>query len=338
MMLRLLLTLLSLPIFALALSAPPSGALIVRGTGTKTGEYSTISKAVAAAGTGSDAKAIFVYFHGFPLSPSKRKPSLTFALLSVYITRSGSLKIYGETNTPLDYTKNTVTLQYGATLTSAGSDDASGTLRVHKDNFALYNVNVKNTHGSGVQAIAVSAYGSKQGYYACQLTGYQDTLLAQTGTQFYGSSLVAGAVDYVFGQYGQAFFYKSTIASSGVGSITASGRFSADSSYYVFDSCYITSTSSSTGTSVYLGRPWGDYARVVFQYSSLGAHINPAHWSVWSSSDTRTGHVTFGEYSNTGAGASTTSLASFATKLSSAVSATTVLGSDYKTWVDASFL
>lgn len=92
--------------------------------------------------------------------------------------------------------------------------------------------------------------------------------------------------------------------------------------YYVFDSCYITSTSSSTGTSVYLGRPWGAYARVVFQYSSLGAHINPAHWSVWrcfpslfsskhsfatssakftscllspSSSDTRTGHVTFGE-------------------------------------------
>lgn len=53
------------------------------------------------------------------------------------------------------------------------------------------------------------------------------------------------------------------------------------SGYYVFDSCYITSTSSSTGTSVYLGRPWAAYARVVFQYSSLGAHINPAHWSVW---------------------------------------------------------
>jgi len=91
-MLHLLLAILSLPILALALSAPPSAALIVRGTGTKTGEYSTISKAVAAAGdqrfvslsyslslaflsthsriiflinlisgTGSDAKVIFVY-------------------------------------------------------------------------------------------------------------------------------------------------------------------------------------------------------------------------------------------------------------------------------------
>ena len=45
------------------------------------------------------------------------------------------------------YTSNTVTISYGNSAASAGSDDASGTLRVHKSNFALYNVIVKNKIG-----------------------------------------------------------------------------------------------------------------------------------------------------------------------------------------------
>lgn len=50
-----------------------------------------------------------------------------------------------------------------------------------------------------------------------------------------------------------------------------------------------------------------------------------------------TDHVTFGEFANTGAGASGTR-ASFATKLSAAVPITTVLGSGYKSWVDSAWL
>jgi pectinesterase len=68
---------------------------------------------------------------------------------------------------------------------TAGSDDASGTLRIHKNDFKMYNVNVKNTFGVGSQAIAISQYGSRVGLYACGFFGYQDTLYANQGTQVY---------------------------------------------------------------------------------------------------------------------------------------------------------
>jgi len=78
-----------------------------------------------------------------------------------------------------------VIIQAGVPASTAGSNDASGTLRVHKDNFKLYNVNVKNTYGVGSQAIAISQYGSRVGLYACGFYGYQDTLYANEGTQVY---------------------------------------------------------------------------------------------------------------------------------------------------------
>jgi pectinesterase len=83
-----------------------------------------------------------------------------------------------------------------------------------------------------------------------------------------------------------------------------------------------------TDGAYYLGRPWGSYARVVFQGTSMSAVINSAGWHVWGSSDTRTANVLFGEYGNSGSGASGTR-ASFATKLSKAVSISDILGSGY---------
>jgi pectinesterase len=51
-------------------------------------------------------------------------------------------------------------------------------LRIHQNDFKLYNVNVKNTCGKSCgQAVALSQYGSKNGFYGVGLYGYQDTLL-----------------------------------------------------------------------------------------------------------------------------------------------------------------
>ena len=54
----------------------------------------------------------------------------------------------GETEDTSDYTGNTVTLTYSLSAGEAGSDDSSGTLRVHKDDFYAYNINIKNTADS----------------------------------------------------------------------------------------------------------------------------------------------------------------------------------------------
>jgi pectinesterase len=51
------------------------------------------------------------------------------------------MQIYGSTTDTTSYTSNSVTITFGDSASQAGSDDPSGTLRVHKDNFALYNVN-----------------------------------------------------------------------------------------------------------------------------------------------------------------------------------------------------
>jgi pectinesterase len=89
----------------------------------------------------------------------------------------------------------------------------------------------------------------------------------------------------------------------------------------------------------YLGRPWANYARVVFQKSSLSAVVNSAGWRIWNTGDERTDHVFFGEYGNTGTGASGTR-ASFATKLTAAVQIGSVLGSGYASaaYYDASYM
>lgn len=198
-----------------------------------------------------------------------------------------------------------------------------------------------NVAGSGSQALALSAYANNQGYYGVGLYGYQDTLLAETGNQVYAVCYIQGAVDFIFGQHATAWIDSSDIrVSAGGGAITANGRSSSsDVSYYVINKSSVSaSTSSTAGTgTVYLGRPWTEYARVVFQYTDLSAIINSAGWEVWSSSESNTEDVLFGEYGNDGTGASGTR-ASFSEKLSSPIAITTILGSDYADWVDTTYL
>lgn len=168
-------------------------------------------------------------------------------------------------------------------------------------------------------------------------------MLAETGAQLYSACYIEGATDFIFGQSANAWFEKCTIGvlPASIGYVTASGRSSDTSSYYVFNKATIAAAPGKTVTSgaYYLGRPWGDYARVAFQSSSLSSVINGAGWHIWNTGDERTDHVSFGEYGNVGAGASGTR-ASFATKLSSPLAIGSILGSSYASqhYVDTSYL
>ena len=122
----------------------------------------------------------------------------------------------------------------------------------------------------------------------------------------------------------------------------ANGRDSSSNpSYYVFNNCDIAAApgSSVPNGAFYLGRPWRNYSRVVFQRTSMSAVINPAGWSVWNKNASQTEHVSYTEYANTGAGASG-SRASFASKLSGPVAITDILGKSYasQAWYDASYM
>jgi pectinesterase len=304
----------------------PSGCLSVGGSG----KYKTVQSAVDALSTTSTtAQCIFI------AKGTYKEQVLIDGLKS-------ALTIYGETTDTSSFSANTVTITQGKSQDNSPTNDQTATLRAHTSNFKVYNINLVNTRGQGSQALALSANNGKQGYYGCQFKGFQDTILAETGVQIYAKSYIEGATDFIFGQKGQAWFdgVDIRVLAASLGYITANGRDSSSNpSYYVINKSKI---SAANGNNVpagayYLGRPWRNYARVVFQSTSMTNVINGAGWTKWNTGDDRTDNVLFGEFGNSGDG-SKGSRASFSKKLSSAVSISTVLGSDYTTWVDTSYL
>ncbi|KAH8647390.1 pectin lyase fold/virulence factor [Xylariales sp. PMI_506] len=312
---------------ATARTSPPSGSITVCSSGC---DYSTIQAAVSSISTSSTtAHSIFIY-------------SGTYTEQVTIPALSAKLTIYGETANTASYTSNVVNLEWAYSAAEGYSDEETAALINLSENVAVYNINIKNTYGAGSQAIALSAYNAEQGYYGVGLYGYQDTLLAETGTQVYANCYIQGAVDFIFGQHAPVWITKSTIAvSAGGGCITANGRASStDPSFYVINDCTIeTASGASVGEgTVYLGRPWSEYARVVYQNSALSDIISSAGWSEWSSSEPNTEYAVFEEYDNNGDGSNTADYVSFSSVLSSAISITTILGSDYEDWVDTSYL
>ncbi|KAI0314508.1 pectinesterase [Amylostereum chailletii] len=310
-----------LSLFCLALSAtalspptsrttPPTGALIVRAGTTTSGEFATLAKAVAALPADSSSQTIFLY------------PGTYTG--QVLIQRSGPVTLLGYSTKPGDANQNQAVLTAGVSATQAGSDDLSGTLRIHTDRVAIYNLDIHNTFGQGSQAIALSNYGNQVGVYGCRLFGYQDTLLTEQGLHVYLQGYIEGAVDFIFGQ---------------------TRRTSNDAGIYLFNSNKVQLTSgaaSNTAGNFFLGRPWGDFARVIFKGTTVTATINPALWSIWNKGDPRTDDVVYGDFGTTGAGATSLARAGFSTELSASQAATytisSALGSSYTSWVDTAWL
>lgn len=201
-----LFALLSCATTALAVSrtSAPAGCITVG-----SGGYSTIQAAVNSLSTSaSGTQCIFI-------SPGTYKEQVLVS------ARSAQLTIYGSTTDTSTYAANSVTITGSKSQADGLSNDETATLRVKAANFKLYNVNVANTYGKGSQAVALSAYADS-GYYASAFTGYQDTLLANTGKQLYAGSLIQGATDFIFGQNAAAWFEDSDIrvVSASLGYVT----------------------------------------------------------------------------------------------------------------------
>ncbi|KAH8736581.1 carbohydrate esterase family 8 protein [Ilyonectria robusta] len=302
---------------ATARTSPPSGCKVVQQDTTTSGYYSTISAAVASL-SGTSAACIFIYSGSY---------SENFT-----ISYEGPLTLYGYTTNVGDYRNNAVTITHSYSSPAAGNLDASSTVNVRSSNFNMYNINVKNTYGAGAQAVALTANGDKQGYYGCGFYGYQDTLYAKSGYQYYSNCYVEGAVDYIFGK-AAAWFGECTLASNGGGAITANSReTSSDLTWYVIDSSTITAASGKSLTgAVYLGRPWRVLARVIFQRSTLTDVVNANGWTTLATDAT----PIFEEFGNTGAGSSTTSR-QYLTAATAIVTKSQLWPNGYS-WIDTSY-
>jgi pectin methylesterase-like acyl-CoA thioesterase len=127
-----------------------------------------------------------------------------------------------------------------------------------------------------------------------------------TGYQYYESSYIEGAIDFIWG-YSKAYFKGCTIgAKRAKSAITAQSRASSSAiGGYIFDQTLFTAATDATvdlTQTVYLGRPYSEYALVVVKNSYISDVINPSGWKVWSTADPRTDYITFVEFNNSGPG------------------------------------
>lgn len=311
-------------------TSPGRGSLVVDATGKYPGSYANISAAVSGLHNETAAQTIFIFPGTY--------------LEQVYIPpHAGPLTIQGHTVDARSYKDNQVTISSNLSRQTPGlaNNDATSTVRLWTSNVKFYNLNIANTFGYAAtsgQALALSAQKTNQGFYGCKFTGYQDTIYANEGRQIYAKSYVNGAVDFIFGLRASAWFDKVDIETIGTGYITANGREAANNtSFYVFNQVRVTGTSGPNST--FLGRPWRQYSRVVFQRSYLSNVVKPQGWSRWDAVQSLA-NVFYKEYKNYGPGATVTARANFSSQLTAPITTVDLFGKRFEKefWVDVDYL
>lgn len=188
----------------------------------------------------------------------------------------------------------------------------SYSLFVDAPDVTLRNLTVENASGDSPthgQAIALYADGDRLTVDSCRILGHQDTLF--TGPlpekemvkggfigpkefsprlktrQYYKNCYLCGDVDFIFGG-AAAWFESCTIESLRrdgehpvQGYVTAASTPKDQDYGYVFFQCRLISKDCPPA-SVYLGRPWRDYAKTVLIDCAIGPHIHPALFHDWN--------------------------------------------------------
>jgi pectinesterase len=174
------------------------------------------------------------------------------------------------------------------------------TLLIIADDFYAENLTIENSAGPVGQAIALYVSGDRCVFRNCRILGNQDTLFTDgfTSRQYFDSCFIEGTTDFIFGP-ATVLFNNCTINSKGNSYITAASTPQGKPFGYVFTDCKLTAADSVT--KAYFGRPWRDYAKVVFIKCEIGSHIQPAGWSNWQGTD-RDKTAYYAEYGNTGPG------------------------------------
>ena len=140
------------------------------------------------------------------------------------------------------------------------------------------------------QAVAVMVEADQSKFTNVRFSGYQDTLYARNGRQYYINCYIEGRTDYIFGEDATAIFVNSEIhhlpspsgdANKNGGYVIATKGTNADKENptivnygYIFDNCTFTAAQDVVDGTVSIARGWDDYMTVMVMNSELGAHIS----------------------------------------------------------------
>lgn len=193
------------------------------------------------------------------------------------------------------------------------------TVFVNTHDVTFCNLTIKNEAGPGSKvgpALALYVDGDRIGFEHCKILGSHHTLFSAPlppvskepggfsgpkefaprthGRHCYDCCTIQGGVDFIFGS-GTDYFQNCTIYSESSGYIACAST-PKDKPYgLIFESC--TLTGSCPDNSVYLGRPWRNYAKIVFLNCRMGKHIKYEGWSDGGNADVHN-LVFFAEYNS----------------------------------------
>ncbi|XP_010543030.1 PREDICTED: pectinesterase 2-like [Tarenaya hassleriana] len=190
----------------------------------------------------------------------------------------------------------------------------SATVAVVGERFLARDITFENTAGpSKHQAVALRVGSDFSAFYQCDVLAYQDSLYVHSNRQFFVKCIIAGTVDFIFGNAAVVLqdcdIHARRPNSGQKNMVTAQGRTDPNQNTgIVIQKCRIGATSDLQAVKgsfpTYLGRPWKEYSRTVVMQSEISDVIRPEGWHEWNGNfalDT----LTYGEYANTGAGAGT---------------------------------
>ncbi|WP_320020071.1 pectinesterase family protein [Labilibaculum manganireducens] len=179
----------------------------------------------------------------------------------------------------------------------------SFTMQILGNNICVENLTIENSEGMQGQAVALHVEGDGCSFKKCRILGNQDTVYAsgKNSRQYFQECYIEGTTDFIFGS-STAVFQDCVILCKKNSYITAASTPKESEFGYVFMNCKIEATPEIS--KVFLGRPWRDYANVVFLNCELGAHIRPEGWHNWSKPE-REETAFYAEYRNRGLGADT---------------------------------
>ncbi|KAM1188643.1 hypothetical protein ACFX13_025233 [Malus domestica] len=259
------------------------------------GNYKTVSAAVAAAPEKSSKRYVIRIKAGVyreNVDVPKKKTNIMFM---------GD----GRKNTIITASKNVVD---GSTTFNSATVAAVG------EKFLARDITFQNTAGpSKHQAVALRVGSDLSAFYRCDILAYQDSLYVHSNRQFFEGCLVAGTVDFIFGNAAVVLqncdIHARKPNSGQKNMLTAQGRTDPNQNTgIVIQKSRIGATSdlqASKGSfKTFLGRPWKEYSRTVIMQSSITDIIDPVGWHEWSGTFALN-TLFYGEYANTGAGAGT---------------------------------
>lgn len=296
------------------------------------GAHRTVQAAIDAAPAGTGAERTVIR-----IAPGTYHERLTVPAAKTFLTLRGDGAAARDVVLQFDLTAKSPKPggEPGATVGTTGS--ASTT--VLADDFSAENLTFKNSSADNVaQAVALKTAGDRMVFDRCRFWGFQDTLYATGGRQYFRACEITGDTDFIFGN-ATAVFDRCTINCSGPGGYyLAPNTAPATPVGFVLLHCTLTTEPNrdvdpATGrrystveriddAHVFFARPW-QYARTrpsaTLLHTKLAGALAPVGWHPWDKNNTDPAATTrfaeFGSVDATGAPADVSARAPWAKPL-----------------------